>query len=95
MKSKIIKIILLLLPLILALASIGVGRFNIDFMVQIKILLSQVFPIDQTWKDVEETVVMNVRLPRILLAMLIGGGLSIAGASFQGWFCNKSIRYYP
>lgn len=91
MKSKMIKIILLLLPLILAIASIGVGRFQVDFFVQIKILLSQVFPIEQTWKDVEETVVMNVRLPRILLAMLIGGGLSIAGASFQGMFANPLV----
>ncbi len=91
MKSKIIKIVLLLLPLILGLASIGVGRYEVDFIVQIKILLSQIFPIEQTWTNVEETVVMNVRLPRIMLAMLIGGGLSIAGASFQGMFANPLV----
>ena len=82
MQSKLIKFALLLLPLILGLASIGVGRYEVDFIVQVKILLSQIFPIEQTWTNVEETVVMNVRLPRILLAMLIGGGLSIAGAAF-------------
>ena len=91
MKPKLIKTILFLLPLILGIASIGIGRYEVDFIVQIKILLSQIFPIEHTWTTVEETVVMDVRLPRILLAMLIGGGLSIAGASFQGMFANPLV----
>ena len=91
MKSKLIKLTLFLLPLIIALISIGIGRYQIDFIVQMKILLSQVIPMEQTWTDTEETVVMNVRLPRILLAMLIGGGLSIAGAAFQGMFANPLV----
>ncbi len=91
MKSKLIRVLLWTLPLILALVSIGIGRYQVDFIVQIKILLSQVFPIEQTWTNTEETVVMNVRLPRIILAMLIGAGLSIAGASFQGMFANPLV----
>ncbi len=91
MKSKLIRVLLWTLPLILALVSIGIGRYQVDFMIQIKILLSQVFPIEQTWTNTEETVVMNVRLPRIILAMLIGAGLSIAGASFQGMFANPLV----
>jgi len=91
MKSKLIKFSLWTLPLIFGLISIGIGRFEVDFIVQIKILLSQLFPIEQTWTNMEETVVMNIRLPRILLAMLIGGGLSIAGAAFQGMFANPLV----
>ncbi len=91
MKSKLIKILLWTLPVIVGLISIGVGRYQIDFIVQIKILLSQIIPMEQTWSNMEETVVMNVRLPRILLAMLIGGGLSIAGAAFQGMFANPLV----
>lgn len=91
MKSKLIKILLWTLPLIVGLLSIGVGRFEVDFIVQIKILLSQIIPMEQTWTQMEETVVMNVRLPRIILAMLIGGGLSIAGAAFQGMFSNPLV----
>ena len=91
MKSKLIKILLWTLPIIVGLISIGVGRYQIDFIVQIQILLSQIVPMEQTWTNMEETVVMNVRLPRILLAMLIGGGLSIAGAAFQGMFANPLV----
>lgn len=91
MKSKLIKTLLWAMPLIVALISIGIGRYQIDFIVQLKILLSQIIPMEQTWTSMEETVVINVRLPRILLAMLIGGGLSIAGAAFQGMFSNPLV----
>ncbi|MEK5148424.1 iron ABC transporter permease [Psychrobacillus sp. FSL K6-4615] len=91
MKSKLIKTLLWTLPLIVAFISIGIGRYQIDFIVQLKILLSQIIPMEQTWTNMEETVVINVRLPRILLAMLIGGGLSIAGAAFQGMFSNPLV----
>lgn len=91
MKSKLIKLLLLTLPLIIALISFSVGRYHVDFIVQMKILVSQVIPMEQTWTNMEETVIMNVRLPRIILAMLIGGGLSIAGAAFQGMFANPLV----
>lgn len=34
---------------------------------------------------------MNLRLPRIITAVLIGGSLSVAGASFQGLFRNPLV----
>src|SRR5208283_920913 len=33
-------------------------------------------------------VLLQVRLPRVLAALLIGGGLSVSGAAFQGLFRN-------
>ncbi|AKG72839.1 FecCD family ABC transporter permease [Salinicoccus halodurans] len=83
--------IMWLLPLIAAILSLGIGRFPVDPITIIKILTSQVIPISQTWSEMQETVVMNIRLPRVLLALLIGGGLSMAGASFQGMFGNPLV----
>ena len=80
-----------LLPIVVAVVSLGIGRFYVDPITIVKILTSQVFPIDQTWSNMEETVVMNVRFPRILLALLIGSGLAMAGASFQGMFGNPLV----
>ena len=34
------------------------------------------------------TVISNIRLPRVLLALLSGAGLAAAGAAFQGLFAN-------
>jgi iron complex transport system permease protein len=42
-------------------------------------------------EDVKGTVkitVVNVRLPRVLLGLLCGAGLSVAGCSFQSFFSN-------
>lgn len=38
-----------------------------------------------SWRD---TVVVSVRLPRALVALLVGGGLAVAGAALQGLFRN-------
>lgn len=35
-------------------------------------LLGQVFPIDQFWTNQQQTLFFNVRLPRILLALMVG-----------------------
>lgn len=35
-----------------------------------------------------ETVIFNIRLPRVLLAVIIGAGLSLAGCTFQTVFTN-------
>src|SRR5687768_2605556 len=36
----------------------------------------------------QDAVVWNIRLPRIVLAALVGGGLALAGAVLQGVFRN-------
>jgi len=38
-----------------------------------------------------ETILLYVRLPRILIAVLIGASLSLAGAAFQGLFRNAIV----
>ncbi|MBO4914003.1 MAG: iron ABC transporter permease [Oscillospiraceae bacterium] len=45
----------------------------------------------QTWTDTEAAVVLNIRLPRILCAILVGAALSAAGASYQGMFRNPMV----
>lgn len=37
------------------------------------------------------TALMNLRLPRILVVMLVGAALSVAGASYQGMFKNPLV----
>ena len=43
------------------------------------------------WTSAESAVVLNVRLPRILAAALIGAALSVAGVSYQGMFRNPMV----
>ena len=48
-------------------------------------------PIEKTWTSAVEHVIFQVRLPRVLLAALIGAGLSCAGATYQGIFQNPMV----
>lgn len=47
--------------------------------------------LEQTWESVEGTIIFQIRLPRVIGAILVGGGLSVAGASFQGLFKNPLV----
>lgn len=70
------------------LVSFTLGKYPASVGEVVKILLSPVFPIPQTWSGETARVVLRLRLPRILLGCLVGGGLSAAGAAYQGAFQN-------
>lgn len=48
-------------------------------------------PIRRTWTVAEESVVFQVRLPRVVLGLLVGGALSLGGACLQGLFRNPLV----
>ncbi len=79
----------LMLVLLAAIAiSFALGRYPISLRELLGILFSKVFHIEPFWPARMETVLFNVRLPRILLACMVGCCLSAAGAAYQGIFQN-------
>ncbi|MDL2319293.1 iron ABC transporter permease [Eubacteriales bacterium OttesenSCG-928-A19] len=68
--------------------SFALGRYPISVRELGGIVLSRLFSVEPFWAPRMETVLFNVRLPRILLSCLVGCSLSVAGASFQGIFQN-------
>ena len=71
--------------------SFMLGRYPIDPVTLVKILLSKLVPIRQTWEDSAVNVVFQIRLPRVSAAAVIGAALSVAGASYQGMFRNPMV----
>ena len=51
-------------------------------------------PLAQTWSVPAETIVMELRLPRVLEAMVVGLGLAVAGATFQSLLRNPLADPY-
>ena len=83
--------VLLALGVLLAalfILSFRLGRYGVDTGTTCRILLSRLLPLEQTWTGNEYTAVLNIRLPRIVLACLVGCCLSSAGAAYQGVFQN-------
>lgn len=78
--------ILFLLPLFVGFCCICVGRINISIFEVFKIL-KNIFL--ENLETTNETVIVNLRIPRILCAALVGAGLSCSGATFQALFSNS------
>lgn len=84
-------VILILLPPALLYASLFVGRFAVSPIDVARILFAQFFPIAPDWPKSVETIVLQIRLPRAIMAMCVGAGLSISGAAYQGMFRNPLV----
>lgn len=87
-ESNIIRAAISLLGLAaLALLAMGLGRFSMSPAEVFTTIFPGVLPGIEVTQTMEN-VVYNIRLPRVLLAMLSGAGLAVAGASFQSLFSN-------
>ncbi|MCC7371680.1 MAG: iron ABC transporter permease [Chloroflexi bacterium] len=75
----------------LFLVSFPLGRYPIPVDTVLGILGSQLVSLPRTWTDTMETVVLQVRLPRILAALLIGAALAASGAAYQNVFTNPLV----
>lgn len=82
-----IVILALVLP-VLILLSVAMGHYGVPVGEVVRILLAKVFPIQQTWTAQMAAAVFNIRLPRVLLACLVGCALSAAGTAYQTVFRN-------
>lgn len=88
---------LLFVVLALAIAlGTSVGSANVPFFTVWEILLSKIsFPgIHYNGSSNTETIILEIRLPRVILAGLVGASLSVAGATYQGLFRNPLADPY-
>jgi len=74
-----------------ALLALGFGRFDVPPVDVLRILLTNILPIEPTWPGTAERVVELIRLPRVLSAMIAGAALGMTGAALQGIFRNPLV----
>jgi iron complex transport system permease protein len=96
--NRLIWILLLLgigLVLFLFLAS-AFGAVTISFPNILKMTLNKlaVFDFPATWMSVDETIIFQIRLPRVIGGVLVGAALATAGALFQGLLRNPMADPY-
>jgi iron complex transport system permease protein len=86
-----------LVGLVLALlAGVGLGSVAVAPGDTLGILAQRLLGADiaRTWSPVAETIVWDLRLPRVLEAMVVGLGLAVAGVTFQGLLRNPLADPY-
>lgn len=85
MKKNLLIPFLFLLLIGLSWFSLSWGRFSIPLTDVSDVLFGQ------SQNEIQYNVIFNLRLPRILAAILVGSALSVAGTVYQGIFRNPLV----
>ncbi len=91
-KENILLFVLLLISIPL---SIFWGSADIEFLDTIKIIMNKIIPgCEYNVPSYAETIVWDLRLPRVILGIAVGGGLSICGVAMQALTRNILAEPY-
>jgi len=95
------KLIITYLTVILGLTIVlttTLGAAHISPFVVLKILITRLPLINNliipSWSIGEATIILEIRLPRIILGVLVGAALGVAGTTMQGLFKNPMADPY-
>lgn len=89
-KKRAVPLLVMLAVLLVAvmLVSFTLGRYGMSVLDVLRVASNQLFGTTFAVDPAHVTVVVQVRFPRILAALVIGAALAAAGASYQGLFKN-------
>lgn len=71
-----------------ALVCITIGRYPVSLPDVLTAFAAQTSGATEGVSETVQSVVFNIRLPRVILAVALGAGLACAGAAFQSLFSN-------
>jgi len=87
-----IKILTILIsPIFIGWISLFLGAYGVTPLMVLKILLNEMFPVFNIGDIPEKAIVVDIRLPRVLLAGIVGACLSGSGLTLQGIFRNPLV----
>ena len=86
----------LALVVLVGMLAAGVGAVGIAPATVVKILASKLPGVDiaQEWPSTFDTILWQLRLPRVVLAGIVGAALAASGATYQGLFRNPLADPY-
>lgn len=79
--------VLTIILLLISVLSLCIGSSNIS----VSEIISLIFEAKDT---IDSSIILDIRLPRIILGIAIGGSLSLAGVILQGMFRNPLVEPY-
>lgn len=82
---------LTLLAIAVILLASSAGHYRLDFETIVRILASRIMPVERNWPEAAEVVLLQVRMPRVAGAFLVGAALAVSGAAYQGVFRNPLV----
>lgn len=80
-KQWLLSVILPVLTIFAFLFSLEVGRYQVSLHHLPSMLLAPVFGWPETWTAQDGVMLLQIRLPRVLCALVLGGVLSVSGCA--------------
>jgi iron complex transport system permease protein len=96
-KRKILAILSIFLALlIIVVISVSLGAGSPRFNEAIQVILSKLFPFlgVDPGPQITQTIIFDIRLPRVVLAVIAGAGLAASGVAMQGVLKNPLVSPY-
>jgi len=92
------KLVLLCIPIVFIIFCIGtsIGSSNINILDTAQILIHKMFslPLNSNISPKEVSIIWTLRVPRVLLAFLVGGSLAVSGSVVQSVLKNELASPY-
>lgn len=74
-----------------ALFCLGIGRYSLTMLESVNVLQKVIIYGAESVSSREYSVIINMRLSRILLGLICGAGLAVAGVGLQSLFSNPLV----
>lgn len=96
LKPTILYVLLALLSILTIVTAVTIGSTPLSPGLVFQSLLRRLFFLTgkPPWDETAEVIIWQIRMPRVLLAYLVGASLSLAGAVFQGLLRNPLADPY-
>jgi len=87
---NIVILLLFLFGIAVTVSSLLLGRFDVSFN-EFYLVIKSLFVNNIELPAQIETIILHIRLPRVIAAFFVGGTLSLTGAAYQGMFRNPMV----
>jgi iron complex transport system permease protein len=82
-------------PILLFFATLMIGRYDLGFVQVLTILRDRFMELiglkQDVPRDIPSVIVWDIRLPRAIMAVMVGGTLAVCGGTLQGVFRNPLV----
>jgi len=86
-----LRVLIMLSPLLMGWIALFMGAYRISPLLVLQCLVNEILPLPGLAEIPERSILLDIRLPRVLLAGLVGVALSGSGVTLQGVFRNPLV----
>ncbi len=102
MNRKLVLLFFLVSPILSFFFTLCIGAYPLPLSAIVHIIAAKIleivtfgrFTLDLNYPPVYETILFQIRLPRVITAMLVGSALAVSGAVLQATFRNPLVDSY-